>query len=241
MLPSLLLLIACGGSEPAEPAPVPEPQVATPPAAKDLHAHMEEHFAALSSARNAVVAGDLEAARERLGWLATHEPTEELPAAWTVFVSAMRAAAKRSSEAEGAEALARGVAHVASECGSCHESMGKGPLFTEQPSAAEGNTTRDHMIRHNEASEQMWQGLIGGDDARWLAGANALSDTEPLRELKHPTDKGIPEVSRALGVKVHELGLEGLGTMDRVARANLYGELIGTCALCHAVENVPPG
>ncbi len=240
MLPSLWLWIACGGSEPAAPAPVPEPRVATPPAAKDLHVHMEEHFVALSSARNAVVAGDLDAARERLGWLATHETTEELPAAWTVFVSAMREAAKRSTEDVGAEALARGVAHVASECGSCHESMGKGPRYGEEPSAAEGDTPRDHMIRHHEASEQMWQGLISGDDKRWLAGASALADTEPLRKLKHPKEESAPDLSRALGVKVHELGLEGLGKMDRVGRANLYGELIGTCALCHAVENEPP-
>ena len=143
-------------------------------------------------------------------------------------------------QATDAQGLARGVAYVASECGSCHESMGAGPLYADEPSAAEGGTVRDHMIRHNEASEQMWQGLIGGNDARWLAGASALALQEPLRELGHPKRSPTPDAAVVLGEKVHTLGREGLRKMNRVDRSHLYGELIGTCALCHASENAPP-
>jgi cytochrome c553 len=239
----MLLLFACGGADPvlpaAEPEPEPEPRVATPPAAKELHAHMDEHAAALSSARDAVIAGDHEAARERLAWLATHEVTAELPAAWTTFVEAMRGAASDASKKEGIDGLAWGVAYVASECGSCHESMGKGPHDRDEPIAADGDTTRDHMIRHHEASEQMWKGLISGEDGRWLAGASALAEQEPLKDLRHPTTGAAPEGAAKLAAEVHALGAEGLGTMDRIGRAGLVGELLATCASCHAAEGVP--
>ena len=58
------------------------------------------------------------------------------------------------------------------------------------------------------------------------------------RELRHPNKDGAPDAALALGEKVHELGQEGLSKMNRVDRAHLYGQLISTCAQCHALENV---
>jgi len=202
---------------------------------------MQEHFVALSTARDAVIAGDLDAARERLVWLAEHEATPELPETWVGYVGSMRNAAKRANAGTNATEVGRGIARVAAECGACHTEMKQGPSFEAEPVAVEGDTTKDHMQRHAAASELMWQGLISGDDVAWVTGATALTHQDPLKDLHHPKGTDAPESATALAGRVHALGSEGLAKLEPLERAKLYGDLIGTCAACHVAQGVAPG
>jgi len=244
----LLVLFACGSGAPDAATPPPPTAPASPPtqavekvppapAAQELHPHMEEHFAVVSAARNALLIGDLDTAKERMSWIAHHEPAEGMPREWAPYAEAMRKAAVEASRRSDANLLAQGVATVARQCGSCHAAEGKGPHFEVEPSNS-GGSERDHMVRHNEASEALWRGLVSADDAQWAHGAELLAGQEALRGLKHPSGEPTPDALMALGKQVHKLGAAGLLEMDWDGRAKLYGELVATCATCHVEKKV---
>ncbi len=242
-----LMLFACGGATPEAPAPAPPPP-STPveatekplpePAAQELHPHMQQHLEVVSAARDALLVGNVDAAKEKMSWLAHHEPAEGMAREWAPYAEAMRKAAREASRASEVDTIALGVASAARQCGACHGALGKGPHYEVVPLAAEGDSQHLHMLRHQEASDAMWLGLVSADDAQWARGAEALAGQEALKGLKHPGGEPTPEALKVLGKRVHELGAEGLTTMDWDARAQLVGELIGTCAGCHVEEKV---
>ena len=111
----LLLIALMGCKKPQTPEVAPPPVEAEekaptgesgsanpelPPVKADLKAHMAVHLSVATSARDAVVRGDLEAAKEFMGWLARHEGPEDLPEDWQSYqpyVLAMSQSAKAVS------------------------------------------------------------------------------------------------------------------------------------------------
>jgi cytochrome c553 len=78
----------------------------------------------------------------------------------------------------------------------------------------------------------MWKGLIGPSDDRWLEGAQALT-TVPLNlvamSVTPTSDLDVDD-----GARVRLYARRALAPQPQDARAEVFGQLLATCAHCHA-------
>ncbi len=192
--------------------------------------HMEKHFDEVEAVKTAIIAGDIEAARQPAQWLATHEPPADLPGDWEPFVTQMQAAATDASEAGDVSAAAAAIGQMALSCAACHSALGQGTQFAFMPQP-DGAGVTGHMARHSWALDRMWRGLIGPSVDSWMEGVGGLAES-PLQ--------GGTDDTRTLGLRVHELGAQGAEAADPAARAAIYGELLTTCAGCHTAAGQGP-
>lgn len=135
----------------------------------------------------------------------------------------MNAAAARLAEATDIGAASQALGALARTCGDCHATLG-GPAapIGEAPEAEDGGVTL-RMKRHRWAEARLWDGLVVPSDRAWRAGAHALADA-PL----------VPAAD-VLAQSVHALGRKAIVVGARVDRGAVYGELMATCASCHAL------
>jgi len=229
------MAVACQqtGDSPSAHAEPAAAASATPPgsasATPTLKAHMAEHFSRAASVRKAVIAGDLQAAKEDAEWMAKHEFSRSLPDSWRPHVQAMQAAAQRVVDATDTATAARATADMGQACGSCHRALG-GPKFDVGPPPAEGSGTAIQMMRHQWAADRMWEGLIGPSDAVWAKGSEVLGGAILIKKA---LEKSVPPEVESLARKIHDLG-EKCRRAAPGDRAALYGEFLGTCAECHS-------
>lgn len=225
---------------PAEPAEPAAPEVAAPtedPAA--IAKRMHEHLLIIGQVKDAAIAGDLGRIKEAARPLAEAAEQTTLPDTWTPHVREVDLQAKRVMEASDLAAAARGVSLMAERCGSCHVDAGARVALAPpgEPPAASG--TSAHMLRHQWALDRLWEGLVGPDDARWVAGAEALADA-PLRptDATDAKDVNIAEIAR-LADAAHALAATARQAA-RDARAGLYADLLVTCQGCHTLATRAP-
>src|SRR5690606_4640670 len=181
--------------------------------------------------------GDLEAVAEPARWLAEQSSYASMPDPWKAHLQDMRNAGQLVLEGTDLAAKARATGQLAAACGTCHTALGQSPQWkdTSEDVAASGRSP--HMLEHMQATEHLWQGLAGPSEQAWQAGVLALSDApltpESLVEGQSPSKEVVE-----LATKVHELGKKGADTKETSARAELYGELLTTCADCHSALGV---
>lgn len=250
-LPALLLaLAACGAADdpitavdppeglppPAEPvlaAPGPPLAAPRPPSAASTGANTERHavFMRVGAIKDAVIAGDLAATHAPARALA--EQSLAVPEPWKPHVAAMQSDARAVLAAKDLAAAGRATAELAGRCGACHqETETRLKLsFVPAPSHAPGAVSA--LQRHAWALDRLYQGVIAPSSAAWESGASVLAHA-PLHVDELADDGESPPALRKLSTKVHALGVdaEAAGTPERMAQ--LYGELLGTCAACHA-------
>lgn len=215
-----LLLIACAKPKPVVEEPKPE--------SSELQWDMRHHFELATQARDGVIRGKLDVARTAGQQLAQHYDGR-LPEAWQPQLAEMRRAATATMEAPNLDAAGVAVAELAQACGSCHGALGTGPRFPTEDLPPEGTELRDKMARHQWAADRMWEGLIAPDDALYAAGARALTQapvwgTEALPDEVAQIEAGVRTSA--------EHASEAPSTDVRVVA---YGQLLATCARCHAV------
>lgn len=238
----LVAMLGCGGERTEEPggapgkptteSPVaPAPQSDTPTA--ELMAH---HFDQGASARDAVVRGDLDAARAAAAELAQLEPTADMPRIWAPHLETMRAAARSVAEASDLDTAALEMGDLAASCGSCHAQVGA-EVTMRMGALPEGEDTASHMLQHQWAADRLWEGLVIPDVGRFTVGAGALVDAPMHPSSLLPDQTVAPEIE-ALSRRVHELGRNASLASDDASRARLYGELLRTCADCHRQAGV---
>lgn len=189
--------------------------------------HMREHFTQVAAIHDAVIRGDLEAVVEPATWLARHRPADSLPTGWESYVADMTLAAQRALQATTLEDAAKATAAMGLACGNCHQASAQGPRFTLGAEITTERGVAAHMQRHQWAADRMWEGLVGPSDTSWVWGAATLREAA-LRP------QGQPERIEELAKLVHELGAQAEGIDEPAARASLYGDLLRTCAECHA-------
>jgi cytochrome c553 len=180
--------------------------------------------------KTAIIAGNVEAAKQPAEWLASHEPAADLPGDWEPFVNEMQAAAAEAAAATDVSTAAAAVGQMALSCGACHSALGQGTQFAFMPQPEEAGV-QGHMARHAWALERMWRGLVGPSVESWMEGVGGLAES-PLQ--------GGTDDTRALGLRVHELGAQGGEAADPAARAAIYAELLTTCAGCHTAAGQGP-
>ncbi|MGD8862622.1 MAG: hypothetical protein PVI30_21610 [Myxococcales bacterium] len=254
------LLLGCSRSSEPAPEPTAEPTPAPAPAApadqpaaapakaqpqapgnqgaasaeEDAKEHMWGHYVAALKARDAVIGGDAEAAREPLQWLASHAYPESLPEAWLPEAANLQRIASRAAEASDGEALARAIGQLGAACGECHAAMNQGP--SREPTGFDELSEEDlktRMHRHGWAMERMWEGLVTPWDASYRVGAQVLAEGKLALE-KHGEGAKLADGLSA----VRALGRQAATLEPGDERPLAYGDLIATCADCHRAQEV---
>ncbi|PRQ03990.1 hypothetical protein ENSA5_11730 [Enhygromyxa salina] len=197
-------------------------------------AHMQDHFSKAAEIKAALIAGDLEQAREPAGWMAEHQADVEHPDAWKPHVTNMREAARVIGGAEDLTTATQAFVTLAQVCAACHTAIGGPKVDVGEPPAAGASGSAAHMARHQWALDAMYQGLIGPSKAAWVIGAEALAEA-PLAPTELAPGQSIPVQITELAARVHALGNEARDVPDvAMIPGRIYGELLTTCETCHA-------
>lgn len=223
----VLLLAACSG-KPPEPA-VQQPPPATP---AEVQQHMDDHFGKVREIQEAVIRGDLEAAKTPALWIADHQETTGLPAGADVRVKEMKAAAKSVATADNITNAGIATASIVAACGGCHANAKVTPKLPPYEEGTAKGKLPGHMIEHEHAIDLMYRGLVSPASGDWMRGAEALKSA-PLGA------KAFPDVSKeavSAEERVHELAARALDAPGLSTRVTIYGSLIGGCASCHALH-----
>lgn len=174
---AITALLGCSsGPQPKPVQPVSSSDGSAPMSAS-LAASMRDHFVDATAARDAVIAGRLEAVRPALQRLAASEPNADAPVDWLPWLEEMQAEAKRGAESTSLEAAASSVAALGATCGECHRTTRGG---TRAPDAVGGYQHGDRkgleekMARHQFSADELWRGLTGPVHQAWAQGAAAL-------------------------------------------------------------------
>ncbi len=214
----LALLLALGTAALAGPAEAPSPEApeALAPRQEGRLQAMHRHLGQVEALHLAVVEARLDDARQKARALS--EPTEiaDMPDAWRPYLQNMRDSASRASGRWSRDDAARTVAEVGRQCGACHAFVGGGPKV-EVP-----GTTLSGTRAHAEASRGLWTALVAGEPDAFKRSALALQNAE------------LTGVRRADANRFRELATRGTHATSRAIMADTYGELLATCAPCHA-------
>lgn len=200
--------------------------------------HMHEHLVRLTDVKTALLIGDLDEARGPARWLVEHEPPASIPPMYQSFVFAMRDHAADVLIAPDVEAAAKGMATIATDCAACHTAMAVNLRFGFDEEPPSWSDLQSHMQRHQWAVDRLWEGLIGPSDASWARGIRMLAEA-PLKGTENNWGEAQQE-GDALAHRVHDLGVEAAAALTPEARSDVYGEIIATCAACHAETDGGP-
>ncbi len=242
---AMFALVASGCSSKHEAAPAsgssttatPRDDAAVPADAETVKQHMRGHFAAISELQRAIARGHLEEAKEQARLIADHtEPAHD--AVWTPFLEDMSRAAREVIDAPDLPGAAVVASRLARACSACHDKTAAVIVFAweEAPPATPDLATQ--MKRHQWAATRLWEGLVGPSDDVWHEGAKVLASTtlDTMAASRGVSRGDVP----ALAAHVRELAKRAMTTDDLDARAKLYGELLSTCAGCHALVRPAP-
>ncbi|HET9265040.1 MAG TPA: hypothetical protein VFO14_18460 [Vicinamibacterales bacterium] len=221
-----LFFAGCG--KPAEQGAQETPRAAPP----DVRAHMADHFGKVREVEEAIIRGDVEAARTPARWIADHQETAGLPPHTERYTTEMKAAAASVANSEDIGDAAVAAATMVGTCGSCHAAAKVRPKLPPVSEDATGTERARHMLEHQHAIDRMYRGLIDPTGEQWRTGALALK-AAPLR------DRALADVSKevvAAEARVHELADRALGAAEKSARVQIYGSIIGACASCHGLH-----
>lgn len=235
---ALVGLAACDKKEPAASSPATTTPSATvertapPRSAPPSRELMRDHFTAVVLVRDALIAGNLELVRWNATFLAEREPDPSV-ASWSQYVAQLRERAAKVAGATTLPSAAMASTELALECGRCHAANAATPVFPALDRRVDASGTRPHMLRHQWAAEQMWNGLIGPSEERWNAGVAELAEA-PLAPEEIAANATVLPAIAELGEDVHALGAQGSKATTWNERAEIYGRLLATCASCHS-------
>jgi cytochrome c553 len=198
----------------------------------EIRDRMHARFAATNGVHTAIAYGDLDRARNEARTIAALDEPEILPQ-WKPYVDNVQAAALEITKSKDSVDAAKRLATLGWRCAQCHEAVpGAKTAFPKVPSPSADPKLAATMAGHQWATARMWEGLVGPSAERWTEGAVVLARA-PLT------------ITAEADVPGH-----GLGIADDVARlrlfaarapklklafdrAELYGQLLATCANCH--------
>jgi hypothetical protein len=239
-----VLLEGCRSSSPERAhvgVETPAPATLTSARAADtaaLGALMHEHDVHGAAMRDAVARADLDGARREATVLAELRVDRAADPAWRARLDAMSAAAARVVRAKDLPDASAAVADVARTCGDCHRLGGPSLGILEKPENEPGIVPG--MKRHQWAVARLWDGLVIPSDRAWRAGAHVLRDAPLQPEPPRPGQSPLPlqrieQLAIAtLATSVHDLAERASVANASVDRGAVYGELLTTCAACHA-------
>lgn len=190
--------------------------------------HMHQRFASTTAIGHAIAFGDLERARSDARTVADLDEPDVLPQ-WKPYFENLKSAAAQVADADDLASAANALAEVGRRCARCHEATDAKLVFARQTMPLDTRALPKQMASHEWAVERMWEGLVANDDARWQDGTSALA-TARLAITAESGELGIAD--DAARVRAFATQARKAGNVDD--RARLYGQLLSTCASCHA-------
>jgi hypothetical protein len=235
LLPLLLVSgVLAGYSMKGDAAPEGQASPQATPSDTERRAHMQMHFSQVMTVHEAVIRGDVAAATAPAVWLANHEATS-LPPGSAPFVAQMQRAARRTADASSVLEAALGTADMLKTCGDCHRAMGTMPAVAIQPVPPAVHGVVGHMLAHQQAADQMLQGLVVPSSALWRTGSGGLQ-AAPLRPAALPSERKLSRALIASEKRLHTLASQASRAEEPAARAVFYGQILARCAACHALH-----
>jgi cytochrome c553 len=139
---------------------------------------------------------------------------------------------------------AKSLGSLALSCANCHWQAEQGPeqprdppLPWEDPPDAVG----ERMFRHEVGADQMWMGLIDPSEDAWRNGTITLTRA-PLTPPRRDADQSeIDPESHARVEAVRAIAKRARAARSHEERAQVYAELVTTCADCHQRTPRPEG
>jgi hypothetical protein len=192
---------------------------------------MHRRFAATVSVREAIERGDLSAVRTAARTITLLAEPDVLPE-WQPFVAAIQTAAHEVIAAGDPASAARSFATLGERCADCHVAAKAREERVLVGWSASTIRVESRMNDHHWASGRLWDGLVGVSDKTWLAGAETL-ERAPLTIVAEGDVPG-----HRLGIaddvaRVRLLARRAQTARTSHERAEIYGQLLSTCASCH--------
>jgi len=201
----------------------------TPPAVTS--GTMFRHEVLGLAVHDAIARGDLDGARRNARDLAARATLDASPEA-AEGMAAMKSAASAIAAAPDLRSAGTTTGELVRTCAECHARL-TGPVRLDVgwPPRREPDR-RTQMLRHAWAMNELWNGMIGNSEDPWRAGAAVLADAGLAATELVPKKTSTTEVD-ALATSVASLGRRAALTSDTALRAEIYGQLLATCADCH--------
>jgi len=239
----MLTVLGCGRQPPApilgfdeRHATPPARDTAAPRPAFDRPAmvafHMRRHFDDLRAIESMVLAGKLRDARA-LAFLLTRPPPDPAFTAWTAETARVADAAIALSDARSLGEACRRIPRVWVACAECHQRAQAVAVFGPPPPLPPSRATPEALLaRHHWAVDRLWEAMVGGSAEAWRGALEILADTPPPSTARPDGD----HLARQLRERARAQLASPLATsLDQ--RAVAYGELLVTCAACHATAS----
>lgn len=188
------------------------------------------HFSDADELRDALIDGDLRAARKHAERIATTPVDRDRDPTWRARVEAMQLRAKKMSGSRDIVYVSQSAGSLFAACASCHRERGAARPRPNGEPPPEVDPASGHMMGHLWATERLYDGLIAADDEVWELGARALED-DPLLPREWLRRAAAPEVER-LARRVHNL--RAFEARSDEQRGRILGTLLAACAGCHA-------
>jgi cytochrome c553 len=219
--------MACSNAA-ADPQPLPPSQRFELDMMVRLHMH--ENFGMLRAIEKLLVRGKLVEARE-LATAIAEAPDELGLGAWAKDAAIVRERAASLAKATDVDEASHRAAELAGACASCHVDAGVAPEFRSPGRMPiDRPTVEARMARHLWATDRLWEGIVGGADDAWRDGLDVLAAT-PLRELP---EQRMPFARRLQSLADRARMQRKTETLDDRVRS--YGDILATCAGCHAAK-----
>lgn len=217
----LPLLVAIAGCENLDASFAEQARVA--------HERMHDRFEAAKRLQVAIALSDLERAKVEAETIEALDEPDFLPQ-WRPYVDNVRAAARTVRLANDTVVAARASAELGRRCAQCHAASNSQIVLPREPQPADHSKLGPQMVSHQWAAARMWEGIITGNDERWLTGARTLASSRPgIVAEGGPKNLGIADHA----ARMRLLANRALATASQYDRAAVYGDLLATCASCH--------
>lgn len=187
--------------------------------------HMHENFGLVRAIEHLLVRGKLDDAKQLARGI-SEAPDEPGAAPWAAEATRVRERAAAVAAATTLDEAIHGVARLGAECASCHVASGATPDLAEPVRPpADRNDVASRMTRHRWATDRLWEGLIAPSDDEWKTGLEVLAATPlPASALGKEREPLARKLQRTA---------ETARTTRPSERAQVYGDLLSTCAACH--------
>lgn len=190
--------------------------------------HMHENFGLVQQISRLLVHGKLDAARELAQAMAI-APDEPGLAPFATQAARVRERAARIASAKSIDTALRAEARLAEACASCHVEANVRPELAGSATPPPDQPTIDaRMARHLWAADRLWEAMLDDNDELWQAGLDVLAAT-PLPAATLGDRAPYAKQLQRLADEARKLPNVGV-----TERATTYGELLVTCARCHA-------
>jgi hypothetical protein len=225
----LVVLVLAGCQAAADPAPSTAPST-LPDKIRAVRDRMHVRFDATRRMQLAIGLGDLTRAHDEAKIVADLDEPDALPE-WRAYVDKIREASRQVIATKDTIAAARTSAQLGRQCAQCHVALSSKIVFPKEQAPANDPRLAVQMASHQWAAARMWEGLVAPNDDRWLLGAKTLAQA-PLAIVAEADPPNGIGIGNDIG-RVRLLANRALKPMSQSDRAELYGDLLATCAHCH--------